>query len=181
VTAYFCSSGTNVMRGSSMPQISSGWFSGLGIKVGSRSICQPSQPFRERATHRWDKPRRSSTRHSSKVVPSASSVAPALNTLLMGYGQCLPVRIGLPGWRIRSDSWRTLKVFEGFCAETLIMGFPFVEILAGIAFQGAPSGTIASIPPPDFRWRGRDASRPGSRRLPNHKELVADHCRRGTS
>ena len=66
-----------------MPQISSGYFSGQGIKVGSLSICHPSTPFRERAAQRCDKPRRSSTRQSSRVVPSASSVAPALNTLLM--------------------------------------------------------------------------------------------------
>ena len=45
------------------------------------------------------KPRRSSTRHSSRVDPSSSSVAPALNTLLIEYGQSLLVKIGLPGWR----------------------------------------------------------------------------------
>ena len=66
-----------------MPQISSGYSLGLGISVGSLSICQLSTPLRERAAQRWDNPRRSSTRHSSKVDPSASRVAPALNTLLM--------------------------------------------------------------------------------------------------
>ena len=80
-----------------MPQISSGYSLGLGIKVGSRSICQSSTPLRERAAHRCDKPRRSSMRHSSRVVPSCSKVAPALNTLLMEYGQCLRVRMGLFG------------------------------------------------------------------------------------
>src|SRR5580692_2934081 len=94
------------MRGSSMPQISSGCSRGLGINVGSLSICQLSTPFRERAAQRWDKPRRSSTRHRSSVDPSASRVAPALNTLLMEYGQSLAVKIGLAGCRRSSDSWR---------------------------------------------------------------------------
>src|SRR5580693_4103565 len=94
------------MRGSSMPQISSGYSLGLGIKVGSLSICQLSTPLRERAAQRWDKPRRSSTRQSSRVDPSARRVAPALNTLLMEYGQSLAVKIGLAGCRRSSDSWR---------------------------------------------------------------------------
>src|SRR5580692_11914026 len=89
-----------------MPQISSGYSLGLGIKVGSLSISQLSTPLRERAAQRWDKPRRSSTRHSSRVDPSASMVAPALNTLLMEYGQSLAVKIGLAGCRRSSGSWR---------------------------------------------------------------------------
>src|SRR4029077_3584224 len=83
------------MRGSSMPHISSGYWSGLGKSVGSRSISQPSEPFTDRAAHRCESPRRSSTRQSSSVEPFGSSVAPALKTLLMEYGQSLPVRIGL--------------------------------------------------------------------------------------
>ena len=78
-----------------------GIFLGLGIKVGSRSICHPSTPLRERAAQRCDRPRRSSTRHSSSVVPSCSRVAPALNTLLMEYGQSLLVRIGLRGMTMK--------------------------------------------------------------------------------
>src|SRR5216683_3778918 len=78
VIAYCCNSGTKVIRGSSMPQSSSGYSFGLDISVGSLSISQPSTPFRERAAQRWDMPRRSSTRHSSRVDPSANNVAPAL-------------------------------------------------------------------------------------------------------
>src|SRR5438132_12637808 len=80
------------MRGSSMPHSSSGYCSGLGSSVGSRSICQPSTPFTERATHKCEIPRRSSTRQSRRVEPSGSSVAPALKTLLMEYGQSFPVK-----------------------------------------------------------------------------------------
>ena len=67
----------------------------------SRSVRDQSATHRhrlqERAAQRCDKPRRSSTRHSSRVVPSGSKVAPALKTLLMEYGQSLRVRMGLPG------------------------------------------------------------------------------------
>src|ERR1700680_2689650 len=101
---YCCSSGTNVMRGSSMSQISSGKSFGLSCKVGLLSICHPSTPFTERAAHRWDNPRRSSTRQSNNVEPSASRVAPGLNTLLIEYGQSLLVRIGLDGWRSNNGS-----------------------------------------------------------------------------
>ena len=72
------------MRGSSIPQSSSGRNSGSGISVGSGSMTQPSTPFAERAAHRCDMPRRSSTRQSSSVVPSRSRVAPGLNTLWTG-------------------------------------------------------------------------------------------------
>src|ERR1043166_277085 len=85
--AYFLSSATYVMRGSSMPHSSSGYCSGFGRSVGSRSICHSSTPFNERATHRCERPRRSSTRHSRSVEPSGRNVAPALKTLLMEYGQ----------------------------------------------------------------------------------------------
>src|ERR1700758_2020028 len=50
-TAYFCNSGTYVIRGSSIPHTSSGC-SGLGNNVGSRSICHPSTPLEERAAQR---------------------------------------------------------------------------------------------------------------------------------
>src|SRR5712691_4735370 len=104
VTAYCCSSGTKVMRGSSIPQSSSGYSFGLAINVGSLSISHPSTPFRERAAQRWDIPRRSSTRHSSRVDPSANNVAPALKTLLMEYGQSLALKIGFAGCRSRRGS-----------------------------------------------------------------------------
>src|SRR6266498_4279769 len=83
VTAYCCSSDTQVMRGSSIPQSSSGYSFGLDSNVGSLSTTHPSTPFRERAAQRCDMPRRSSIRHRSRVDPSANSVAPALKTLLM--------------------------------------------------------------------------------------------------
>src|SRR5205823_40941 len=89
VTAYCCNSGTKVMRGSSIPQSSSGYSFGLAINVGSLSISQPSAPFRERAAQRCEMPRRSSTRHSNRVEPSDNNVAPALKTLLIEYGQAL--------------------------------------------------------------------------------------------
>ena len=49
--------------------------------VGWGSICQPSTPLADRAAHRWEWPRLSSTRHSSRVVPSGSSVAAGLKTV----------------------------------------------------------------------------------------------------
>jgi len=107
--AYCCNSGTYVMRGSSMPQSSSGYSSGLGIRVGVGSMFHPSMPFLDRAQQRCERPRRSSTRHKSKVEPSESSVAPALNTLLIEYGQSLLVRIGLAGCLRRSNSVESVE------------------------------------------------------------------------
>src|SRR5205823_13133320 len=43
VTAYCCSSGTKVMRGSSIPQSSSGYSFGLDSSVGSRSIFRSEE------------------------------------------------------------------------------------------------------------------------------------------
>src|SRR5436853_7254964 len=72
VTTYWSSSGTKVMRGSSIPHISSGYSLGLGIKLGWLSISQPSTPFRERAGHNCYRPRRFSTRESDRVDPPTS-------------------------------------------------------------------------------------------------------------
>lgn len=93
---YCSSSGTYVILGSSMPQISSGYSRGLAIRVGSSSMRQPSIPLTERAAHRCDRPLLSSTRQSNRTSPSGSLTAPALKTLLMGYGQSLRLRMGLP-------------------------------------------------------------------------------------
>src|SRR5579863_6139696 len=114
-------------------------------------------------------PRRSSTRQSRRVVPSASSVAPALKTLLMGYGQSLLVRIGFEGWRRRSGSKRVLNRLTDFSAGAVMKGFPFVWVLvvravAKTAFRGVPSRTTGLIRLPGFHWRGRDAGRHGNRR-----------------
>src|SRR5690349_24882456 len=99
------------MRGSSIPQTSSGYCSGLGTRVGSRSTFHPSTPFAERAAHKWESPRRSSTRQSSRVEPSGRSVAPALKTLLMEYGQSFPVKRGLAGCRQNSVSYCFIVAF----------------------------------------------------------------------
>src|SRR5580765_5833624 len=56
-------------------------------------------PFAERAAHRCEKPRRSSTRHNNSVVPSRSRVAAGLKTACAGYGQSLAERIGLRALR----------------------------------------------------------------------------------
>src|ERR1700739_841831 len=109
-------------------------------------------------------PRRSSTRQSRSVVPSATGVAPALKTLLIGYGQSLLVRIGFAGWRRSNGSKRVLNQLTGFSGGTVREGFTFVRALAEIAFRGVPLRTIAWILPPDSHWRGRDAGRPGIRR-----------------
>src|SRR5581483_4083313 len=134
---------------------------GLGIKVGSLSMCHPSEPFLERAAQRWDRPRRSSTRQSSRVVPSASSVAPALNTLLIGYGQSLLVSIGLVGWRRRSGSMRVLKRLIDVFVGMVMTRCPLVQAPAEIAFRGVPSRTTALIQLPGSHWRVRDAGRLG--------------------
>jgi hypothetical protein len=65
------------------------------INVGCESICQLSMPLAERAAHKCESPRRSSTRHNNNVVPSAKIVAPGLKTLLTRYGQSAAVRMGL--------------------------------------------------------------------------------------
>jgi hypothetical protein len=83
-----------VIRGSSIPQTSSGNSSGEGRSVGTASMTHPSMPFADRAAHRCEIPRRSSTLQSSRVVPSCSVVAPALKTVWAGYGQSAAVRIG---------------------------------------------------------------------------------------
>ena len=96
---------------------------GLGINVGSLINLPSIDAVAERAAQRCDKPRRSSTRQSSRVVPSASSVAPALNTLLMEYGQSLLVRIGFAGCRSSSGSKRALgRLTEHFAAGTVMKG-----------------------------------------------------------
>src|SRR6185312_3062027 len=148
---YCCNSGTKVIRGSSIPQISSGW-SALGINVGWGSICQLSTPLRERATHRCDNPRRSSTRHSNRVEPSGSRVAPALNTLLIEYGQSLLLRIGLAECRRSNGSKGVLRVPIGSCAGVVTMEFLFVRTLVGSSFPEAPSETIALTLLPGSRW-----------------------------
>src|ERR1700722_5866697 len=111
------------MRGSSMPQISSGYLSPSGNRVGSPSICQSSTPFTERAAHKCDSPRRSSTRQSNSVEPSGRSVAPALNTLLIEYGQSFPVRIGLPVCRSNKVSYWTIMAFMEYLLHSW-EGFP---------------------------------------------------------
>jgi hypothetical protein len=61
----------------------------LGIAIGIAQRC--------------DMPRRSSTRHSSSVVPSRRRVAPGLKTACAGYGQSAARRIGL-----RSSRWKSV-------------------------------------------------------------------------
>ena len=79
-----------------MPHSSSGNSRGLATSVGSESMRQPVIPSEERAAQRWDMPVRLSTRQSSSVSPLASNTAPALKTLLIGYGQLSLLRIGFP-------------------------------------------------------------------------------------
>jgi hypothetical protein len=45
------------------------------------------------------------------VEPSGRSVAPALNTLLIEYGQSFPVKIGLAVWRSNSVSYWFILAF----------------------------------------------------------------------
>ena len=52
-------------------------------------------PFADRAAVRCEIPRWSSTRHSSRVVPSANNVAAGLKTEWAAYGHMSAVRIGL--------------------------------------------------------------------------------------
>src|SRR3954454_11581050 len=70
-------------------------------------MSQPVTPSAERATPRWEKPRRSSTRQSSTVSPS-TSVAPAFMTALTAYGQRAGSSNGLPGWRRKRRSLATV-------------------------------------------------------------------------
>src|SRR5260370_6857762 len=86
-TAYCWSSGIYVMRGSSTPHNSSGNRSTSGRNVGSRSICHPSTPFAERATHKCESPRRSSTPQHRQVQPPGSTLTPALKTPLIDHVQ----------------------------------------------------------------------------------------------
>src|SRR5208283_2328528 len=114
--------------------------------------------------HRCDNPRRSSTRHNSKVVPSDSKVAPALKTLLIEYGQSLLVRIGLAGCRSSNGSKRVFGGLIIFSVGIVMRGFLVVRTRVARAFPAVPSGTIASILLPGSHWRGRDEARRGSRR-----------------
>ena len=75
----------------------------IGRSVGSASMTQPSTPLAERAAHRCEWPRRSSTRQSRSVVPSARRVAPALKTVWTGYGQSAAVRMGFAGVPLEED------------------------------------------------------------------------------
>ena len=122
-TAYCSSSGTYVMRGSSMPQISSGNSCGFGISVGLGSTRQLSKPFAERAAQRCDRPLRSSTRHRSNVSPSGSNTAPAFRTLLIGYFQSFRLRIGLPGCRVNKDM--SGRAFGFASSKAIDSGNPF--------------------------------------------------------
>src|SRR5690348_1566603 len=81
-------------------------------------------PFTERAEHKWESPRRSSTRHNRRVDPFGSSVAPALNTLFIEYGQSLLVRMGLAGCRKNKASY----LFIGAFMEALLRMKPILEV-----------------------------------------------------
>src|SRR6266852_626117 len=186
------------MRGSSLPHNSSGYWSGLGKSVGSRSICQSSTPFTDRAAHRCESPRRSSTRQSSKVEPFGSSVAPALKTLLMEYGQSLPVRIGLAVCRQNSVSYcfviGFIKIFTALMesispslTQARSNALPVKafsqrrRLFPTYAFPGAPSERTKWTPLPDSRLPGRDASRLDNRRSSDRKERSEDRCLPKTS
>src|SRR3954470_17453544 len=101
------SSSTREMRGSSRPHSSSGC-SGDGARAGVSPMAQPVTPSADRATLRWEKPRRSSTRQSSTVSPS-TRVAPAFMTALTAYGQRAGSSSGLPGGRVKSRSLATVQ------------------------------------------------------------------------
>lgn len=148
-------------------EISSGYSSGLAISVGRASIRHPSIPFSERAAHRCDKPLRSSTRQSNKVSPSSNRTAPALKTLLIGYGQFSRLRMGLPAYRVNKGRSAHGSGF-GFSAAMAsgsatgsVIGFKGngsfrrAFLLRGSlwppAFPAGPSGTKALIPLLDSR------------------------------
>ena len=79
------SSSTQVSRGSSTPQDSCRSARVPAPAAAWSSTTQLENPSCERATVRWLKPRRSSTRQSSTVV-SSTSVAPAFITALIVVG-----------------------------------------------------------------------------------------------
>ena len=110
-----------------MPQISSGYLSGAAISVGSGSIFHPPIPSAERAAHRCESPRRSSTRHNNSVVPSSSSVAAGLKTLLMRYGQSWLVKIGLDG--MTEKQWRCFDNFQTNGVHGRLLAIRFRTIL----------------------------------------------------
>src|SRR5262245_34541974 len=90
------------MRGSSIPQASSGCTSGRAGRVGSGSMRQPLAPFELLATVRCEKPRRSSTSRR-KMVSLSTIVAAGLNTAFAEYGRSRAVKIGLSAWRWNSS------------------------------------------------------------------------------
>lgn len=94
VTSYCCNAGTYVMRGSSMPQISSGYSRGFAVRVGWASMRQPSIPFSERPAHRCDSPVRSTTRQSNNVSPSANRATPASAIIRFGFCRGRPLGRG---------------------------------------------------------------------------------------
>jgi len=136
----------------------------LAISVGLASMRQSSIPLSERAAHRCERPLRSSTRHSSRVSPLDSRTAPALKTLLIGYGQSRRLRIGLPEWRVNRGisahapevGWIKTSAFDditggtiGFNGKNSFRRAIFLRWLPSLpAFPGAPKGTRALILPP---------------------------------
>ena len=85
-----------------MPQISSGWPVGSAGSVGRVSTRQFVKPSLLRATVRWDSPRLSSTLIRRRLS-SPTLAAPALKTELARYGMSFAVRMGLPGYRVKSS------------------------------------------------------------------------------
>src|SRR4051794_7521851 len=135
------------MRGSSMPHSSSEKCRGSAARVGSESMRQWSMPLSERATVRWEWPRRSSTRHKRSVVPSGSKVAPGLKTLLIGYGQSAALKRGLALWRRKSSG--CLLIIELLFLRT-VMSSRLNEVPA------PPANTLGKIRRLDFHCCDRD-------------------------
>src|SRR5579859_7735713 len=150
-------------------------------------------PFSERATHKCEMPRRSSTRQSSNVEPSGKRVAPALKILLTEYGQSFPVKIGLAEWRRNSISYCCIAAFivasprflnyvfesvfeEEGCTVSFRAYSLYRRILPTVAFPGAPSEKTTWTQPLDFHWRGRDATHLCNLQKLDRKERSEDRC-----
>jgi hypothetical protein len=96
----------------------------------SGSTIQFVYPSALRATTRWDRPVRSSTRTSSRVSPS-NSVAAGLKTAFTICGQSAAVRIGFPAKRSKTS--------RGSCFNARCMGPTFPRLAFNVKCHPATS------------------------------------------
>ena len=177
--AYFPSSGTKVMRGSSMPQSSSGKLARVGRSVGSL-VDHP-------AVHAVGRARGAQVRKAAPVLDAAQQQGrpvgeqrragvehPVHRVRPVGRGQDRVVRVPLKERRVAG------------CGRHHPVGLPDSRCVARAGSARAhldqrEQERRASIPRPGSRSGGRRAGRRGSRRSSDRRAAAAGGSARGTS